>query len=108
MEIDSDDLWMFIEDEVLHICENQDPEDVVHAFTSVAWRKLGEYEDKKKRDVMAVYQTMILSDWPEVDPQRTSKMKPVLEAIARVSDKQKRAAIILNHIRALALLISAD
>jgi hypothetical protein len=108
LKVNSDDLHAFIEDAVIDICEGQDLYTTAQAFSSLALRYLGEYDDKGKRDLAAVDQISILTELSDVHPAKTARLMPVILAISSIRDKKRRAAVILNHIRALALLIDAD
>ena len=107
-ETDWDALYLAVEKAVEDICEYHDLPAVIWALSALVWRNLREWPDTGSRDLSTIAQILILSDWPEVDPVKTARMKPLLEAISCIPDRRHQAAVVLNHIQALALLAPLD
>jgi hypothetical protein len=72
------------------------------ALSALVYTYLRAYEQWGGRDYHTLEQIRIISDWPDVDPEKIRpEMKQVLDAISRISDEHDRKKAVLNHIQAL-------
>ena len=107
-ETDWDGLYRAIEKAVEEICKYHDLEAVIWALSGLVWRNLHEYTRWGSPEINSINPILILSDWPEVDPTKTVKIKPLIEAISRIQDRRHQAVIVLNHIQALARIVGSE